>query len=111
MQILEPKSKEKMPKLSEEDEKMWKAATKQYNQLKLAEHRVWQTDLQVKIELKNAALAAMPGALPPPCKRRHDPSVYSCWGRKPRRIWVRYSGCVRCLATPEEDMQVPAPCT
>lgn len=63
MQILEPKPKEKMPKLSEEDEKMWKAATKQYNQLKLAEHRVWQTDLQVKIELKNAALAALPGAL------------------------------------------------
>ena len=61
MQVLEPKPKEKMPKLSEEDDAMWKEATRHYNKAKLSEHRMWQTDISIKIQLREAALAALPG--------------------------------------------------
>ena len=61
MQIMEPKPKEKMPKLSGEDEAMWKEATQHYNKAKLSEHRMWQTDISIKIQLREAALAALPG--------------------------------------------------
>ena len=63
MQILEPKPKDKMPELNEQDAALWKEATKRYNKLKLMEHRVWQLDLSTKIKLKNAALAALPVSL------------------------------------------------
>ncbi|CAL5221822.1 g4079 [Coccomyxa viridis] len=63
LKILEPKPIEKMPKLSEEDETIWKEATKHYNKAKLYEHRMWQTDISIKIQLKEAALAALPEAL------------------------------------------------
>lgn len=61
VQIMEPKPMEKMPKLSEEDEAAWKEATKHYNKAKLYEHRMWQTDISIKIQLREAALAALPG--------------------------------------------------
>ena len=61
VQIMEPKPMEKMPKLSEEDEATWKEATKHYNKAKLYEHRMWQTDISIKIQLREAALAALPG--------------------------------------------------
>ena len=66
MQIMEPKPVEQMPKMSEEDAAKWKEATKHYNKLKLYEHRMWQMDISAKIQLREAALAALPGALPPP---------------------------------------------
>ena len=50
-----------MPPLSEEDAAEWKAATKEYNRLKLYETRLWQLDLSTKLQLKKAALAALPG--------------------------------------------------
>ena len=59
-----------MPKLSEEDETIWKEATKHYNKAKLYEHRMWQTDISIKIQLKEAALAALPGT--PFTVRGHD---------------------------------------
>ena len=62
-QLLEVKPEEKMPRLSEEDAAEWKAATKQYNKLKLYETRLWQLDLSTKLQLKKAALAALPGVL------------------------------------------------
>ncbi|EIE19310.1 hypothetical protein COCSUDRAFT_58603 [Coccomyxa subellipsoidea C-169] len=49
-----------MPKLSPEDAQLWKDATKEYNRLKMMQHRAWQTDLSVKLKLKKAALAALP---------------------------------------------------
>jgi hypothetical protein len=60
--VLEELPGDKMPKLSQEDEKLWKEATKEYNRLKMREHRAWQTDLSIKFQLKKAALAALPGA-------------------------------------------------
>lgn len=53
-----------MPKLSPEDAELWKAATKEYNRLKMMQHRAWQTDLSIKFQLKKAALAALPGGCP-----------------------------------------------
>lgn len=50
-----------MPKLSKEDQQSWKEATKEYNRLKMMQHRAWQTDLSIKFKLKKAALAALPG--------------------------------------------------
>ena len=61
MQLLEVKPEEKMPPLSEEEAAEWKAATKEYNKLKLYETRAWQLDLSTKLQLKKAALAALPG--------------------------------------------------
>ncbi|CAK0780001.1 hypothetical protein CVIRNUC_004910 [Coccomyxa viridis] len=60
LKILEPKPKEKMPEMSAEDTAMWNEATKAYNKLKLAQHRVYMSDLSIKIQLKKAALAALP---------------------------------------------------
>jgi hypothetical protein len=60
-QILESKPEDEMPPLSEEDSALWKAATREYNALKLQQHRAWQTDLSIKLQLKKAALAALPG--------------------------------------------------
>lgn len=54
-------SEDEMPKLTPEEDKLWKAATKEYNRLKMIEHRAWQTDLSIKFKLKQAALAALPG--------------------------------------------------
>ncbi len=42
---------------------MWKEATKHYNKARLYEHRMWQTDISIKIQLKEAALAALPGVV------------------------------------------------
>ena len=47
--------------MSDEDTAVWTAATKAYNRLKLAQHRVYMSDLSIKIQLKKAALAALPG--------------------------------------------------
>ena len=58
---MEELTEDEMPKLSPEDEQLWKTATKEYNKLKMMQHRAWQTDLSVKLQLKNAALAALPG--------------------------------------------------
>jgi len=58
-----------MPALSDEDNAMWKEATKHYNRLKLYEHRLHQTDLTIKIQLRDAALAALPGAFRPFLRR------------------------------------------
>ena len=52
--------------MSAEDTAMWNEATKAYNKLKLAQHRVYMSDLSVKIQLKKAALAALPGGLKSP---------------------------------------------
>ena len=60
-QILEELTEDEMPKLSPEDAQLWKDATKEYNKLKMMQHRAWQTDLSVKLKLKKAALAALPG--------------------------------------------------
>ena len=64
MQILEELTEDEMPKLSSEDAKLWKDATKEYNRLKMMQHRAWQTDLSIKLQLKKAALAALPGSCP-----------------------------------------------
>ena len=61
---MEPKPMEQMPKMSEEDAAMWKEATLHYNKLKLYEHRMWQMDISAKIQLREAALAALPGTSP-----------------------------------------------
>jgi len=58
---LEELTDNEMPKLSKEDQHMWKTATKEYNRLKMMQHRAWQTDLSIKFKLKMAALAALPG--------------------------------------------------
>ena len=50
--------------MSAEDTAMWNEATKAYNKLKLAQHRVYMSDLSIKIQLKKAALAALPGDHP-----------------------------------------------
>ena len=50
-----------MPRLSAEEDALWKEATREYNALKLQQHRAWQTDLSIKLQLKKAALAALPG--------------------------------------------------
>ena len=47
--------------MSDEDTATWNEATKAYNKLKLAQHRVYMSDLSIKIQLKKAALAALPG--------------------------------------------------
>ena len=47
--------------MSDEDTALWNEATKAYNKLKLAQHRVYMSDLSIKIQLKKAALAALPG--------------------------------------------------
>lgn len=47
--------------MSDEDTAIWNKATKAYNKLKLAQHRVYMSDLSIKIQLKKAALAALPG--------------------------------------------------
>ncbi len=65
MQILEEVTEDEMPKLSPEDAQLWKDATKEYNRLKMMQHRAWQTDLSIKLQLKKAALAALPGDCPP----------------------------------------------
>ncbi|CAL8468293.1 g7833 [Coccomyxa elongata] len=60
LKILEELTEDEMPKLSPEDAQLWKDATKEYNRLKMMQHRAWQTDLSIKLQLKKAALAALP---------------------------------------------------
>ena len=60
-QILESTPEAKMPRLSAEEDALWKAATREYNALKMQEHRAWQSELSIKLQLKQAALAALPG--------------------------------------------------
>ena len=60
---MESKPEDEMPPLSEEDSALWKAATREYNTLKLQQHRAWQAELSIKLQLKKAALAALPGML------------------------------------------------
>ena len=92
MQIMEPKPMEKMPKLSEEDEATWKAATKHYNKAKLYEHRLWQTDISIKIQLREAALAALPGI----------PSTLNC-----TTFASLLTGLDSCLSHGQEHMRSP----
>lgn len=47
-------------KLSDEDIQAFAAKAKVYSQKKMAQHREWQRDINQKIRLKRAALAALP---------------------------------------------------
>lgn len=46
--------------LSQEELREFEARAKEYSRLKMAQHRAWQEDLNNKIRLKRAALAALP---------------------------------------------------
>ena len=47
----------KHARLSAEEDALWKEATREYNALKMHQHRAWQTELSIKLQLKKAALA------------------------------------------------------
>ena len=71
VQALKPMDYKKPPPLSPEEKEENARRAKEYSRLKMVEHRAWQKDLQTKLNLKMAAIAALPEELRADCLTFH----------------------------------------
>ncbi|KAK9839255.1 hypothetical protein WJX81_004504 [Elliptochloris bilobata] len=71
LQALKPMAFEEPPPMTPEEKAENAARAKEYSRLKMVEHRAWQTDLQTKLDLKMAAIAALPEELRADCMTFH----------------------------------------